>query len=212
MREIRHFIWDFDGTLFDTYPVIIEDLNLALREFGHSCEYTEAMRLMLGRLAHAQKFYAEKFGIPMEELVAAYEGHHSRANRELRAAPMAGVREVLEAVCATGRKNYIFSHRKPAETADYLEKYGLSRYFTHVIGPGSEGFAEKPAPDGVLYLMEKYGGTKEDTVMIGDRQCDLGSAYGADCKTIHLLTPAVPQYPACDWRINNFYEMLEMLK
>lgn len=211
MREIRHFIWDFDGTLFDTYPVIIEDLNLALREFGHSCEYTEAMRLMLGRLAHAQKFYAEKFGIPMEELVAAYEGHHSRANRELRAAPMAGVREVLEAVCATGRKNYIFSHRKPAETADYLEKYGLSQYFTHVIGPGSEGFAEKPAPDGVLYLMEKYGMVPAETVMVGDRECDLGSGRSAGIQTAHLVCAAIPENLNCTWRFETFAQMAEMI-
>ena len=30
MRNIQHFIWDFDGTLFDTYPVIIGDLRKAL--------------------------------------------------------------------------------------------------------------------------------------------------------------------------------------
>jgi len=30
MRDVEHFFWDFDGTLFDTYPVIIENLQLAL--------------------------------------------------------------------------------------------------------------------------------------------------------------------------------------
>ena len=48
--------------------------------------------------------------------------------------------------------------------------------------------------------------------MIGDRACDLESGYRAGCKTLHLLTPSVPQYPACDWRIKNFHEMLELLK
>ena len=211
MRRIRHFIWDFDGTLLDTYPVIIENLNLALGEFGHGCAYPEAMGLMLGRLAHAQKFYAGKFGIPMDALVAAYERHHSRANRELRAVPMAGVREVLEAVCASGRQNYIFSHRKPDETACYLEKYGLSKYFTHIIGPGSEGFAEKPAPDGVLYLMERYGMAPEETVMVGDRECDLGSGRNAGIKTAHFVCAAVPETLDCDWRFESFAEMAEMV-
>ena len=212
MKNIRHFIWDFDGTLFDTYPVIIEDLNLALHEFGHSCHTLEAMHLMQGRLAHAQKFYADKFGIPMDALVAAYERHHSRANQELRAEPMAGVREVLGAICASGRHNYIFSHRKPEETAAYLEKYQLSEFFTHVIGPGSAGFAVKPAPDAVLYLMERYAMAPEETVMVGDRECDLGSARNAGIRTAHLVCAVAPEDLVCDWRLESFEQMLKQLK
>ena len=211
MQTIQHFIWDFDGTLFDTYPVIIEDLNRALHEFGHSCEKKEAMRLMQDRLAQAQQFYAEKYGIPMAEVAAAYERHHARSNRELLAEPMAGIREVLEAIRSSGRHSYIFSHRKPEETADYLEKYGLSHYFTHIIGPGSEGFAWKPAPDAVLYLMDRYGMTPGNTVMVGDRECDLGSGRSAGIKTAHLVCPMAPEDLVCDWKFETFAQMLEQL-
>ena len=211
MQTIQHFIWDFDGTLFDTYPVIIEDLNRALHEFGHSCEMKEAMRLMQDRLAQAQQFYAEKYGIPMAEVAAAYERHHARSNRELLAEPMAGIREVLEAIRSSGRHSYIFSHRKPEETADYLEKYGLSHYFTHIIGPGSEGFAWKPAPDAVLYLMARYGMTPGNTVMVGDRECDLGSGRSAGIKTAHLVCPMAPEDLFCDWKFETFAQMLEQL-
>lgn len=211
MQNIRHFIWDFDGTLFDTYPVIIEDLNLALRELGHGCEFPAAMKLMLTNLGHAQRFYAEQFGIPVASVAEGYERHHRRSNRELRAEPMAGVREVLEVIQATGRYNYIFSHRKPNETADYLEKYGLSSYFTHIIGPGSEGFAVKPAPDAVLYLMERYGMAPEETVMVGDRECDLGSARNAGIRTAHLVCAAAPETLSCDWRFKCFAEMAALL-
>ena len=60
--------------------------------------------------------------------------------------------------------------------------------------------------------MDKYGGTPDTTVMIGDRECDLGSGRNAGCHTLHLLTPAAPEYPPCDWRIENYGQMLEMLK
>lgn len=208
MKNIRHFIWDFDGTLFDTYPVIIEDLDLALREFGHRCDTLEAMKLMQGRLIHAQKFYAEKFGIPLEAVVEGYERYHARANRELRAEPMAGVRQALEAILSAGGHNYIFSHRKPVETKLYLEKYGLSHCFTDIIGPGAEGFAEKPAPDAVEYLVNKYGMAREETVMVGDRECDLGSGRGAGIRTAHLVCAMAPETLNCDWRFESFAEML----
>ena len=211
MQSIRHFIWDFDGTLFDTYPVIIENLNLALREFGHGCEFPEAMELMLVNLGNAQRFYAEKFGIPGDALAAGYERYHQTANRELRAEPMAGVREVLAAICASGRRNYIFSHRKPGETVAYLEKYGLAGYFTHIIGPGSEGFAVKPAPDAVLFLTERYGMDPTETVIVGDRECDLGSGRNAGIRTAHLVCPVAPETLDCNWRFESFAQMLKEL-
>ena len=43
MQNIRHFIWDFDGTLFDTYPLIIQKLCLALQKYGHDCDPIEAI-------------------------------------------------------------------------------------------------------------------------------------------------------------------------
>lgn len=211
MQNIKHFIWDFDGTLFDTYPVIIKDLDLALREFDHGCEFPETMKLMLVNLGHAQKFYAEKFGIPREAVAAGYERYHEIANRELRAEPMAGVREVLAFIHATGRHNYIFSHRKPDETVAYLEKYELSKYFTHIIGPGLDGFAWKPAPDAVLYLMDRYAMAPEETVMVGDRDCDLGSARNAGIRTAHLACPVAPETLDCNWRFEGFDEMLKEL-
>ena len=211
MKNIRHFIWDFDGTLFDTYPVIIEDLNQALRELGHGCEFPATMKLMLTNLGHAQRYYAEQFGIPVESVAEGYERHHRRSNRELQAKPMAGVREVLEVVVASGRYNYIFSHRKPNETVDYLEKHGLSGLFTHIIGPGSEGFAWKPAPDPVLYLVERYGMAPEETVMVGDRECDLGSGRNAGIRTAHLVCSVAPETLNCDWRFESFAEMAELL-
>lgn len=211
MKHIQHFIWDFDGTLFDTYPVIIENLNLALAEFGHSCDPVEAMGLMLNCIPVAQSFYADKFGLERQALVDAYDRYHRKANRELRAAPMAGIREVLEAIRASGRHSYIFTHRKRSETLLYLEKYGLTSFFRDIIGPEDPGFAVKPAPGAVLYLMEKYGMTPEETVMVGDRECDLGSGRNAGIHAAHLVCAAVPEQLSCTWRFESFEQMAQML-
>ena len=211
MEQIRHFIWDFDGTLLDTYPIIIENLRLALREFGHDCDPVEAMGLMLNCIGAAQTFYAEKFGIDRADLVAAYERYHRQATQKLLARPYAGVEKVLDQICATGRFNYIFTHRKQGETAAYLEKYGLSRYFRHIVGPGDEGFAVKPSPRAVQYLMEKYGMDPAQTVMVGDRDCDLSSGRNAGICAAHLVCAVVPEELECHWRLTDFAHMLKLL-
>lgn len=211
MKEIRHFIWDFDGTLFDTYPVIIRDLRLALGEFGRDCDPVEAMKLMLDSIGASLDHYAEEFGIPRDTLNDVYMRYHNSSGKSLVSQPIAGVREVLERIRSTGRHSYIFTHRNGETTARFLEKYGLEGYFRDIIGPDSPHFAVKPAPDAVLYLMKKYGMSSAETVMVGDRERDLGSGRNAGIKTAHLICPQVPETLSCDWRLESFAHMRALL-
>lgn len=211
MQHIRHFIWDFDGTLFDSYPIIIGNLQAALKDYGFTCDPAEAMHLMLQNITVAQNHYADKFAIPREEFIATYDHHHQEVNPQLLAKPMADIEKVLSYICETGRKNYIFTHRKCSTTAQYLEKYGLDRYFEEIIGPESACFAYKPAPDALLHLMNKYGMTPEDAVMVGDRDCDLGSARNARIGTVHYVCNLFPEELSCDFRFENYQEMLANL-
>lgn len=211
MGHVQHFIWDFDGTLYDTYPTIIEDLRSALDRFGCSCDPVEAMALMLTNIPAARNYYADKYGLDRAALTAAYMQQHRQTVELLLAEPMEGVRAVLEKICATGRHNYIFTHRKVSETVRYLEKHGFDGYFREIVGPESPCFATKPAPDAVLYLKEKYGMSGQDAVMIGDRECDLGSGRNADIGTVHYVCAAVPEDLACSWRVESFAEMLALL-
>ncbi len=211
MQHIRHFIWDFDGTLFDTYPVIIRNLRAALAQFGCDCDPVDCMRRMLVSIPVARDHYADAFGLDRAALAEAYEGFHRQANAELAAPPMDGAREVLQRIRDTGGSSYIFTHRKVWETRLYLEKHGLDGFFADILGPESEGFAAKPAPDAVLHLMQRHGMHPDDTVMIGDRDCDLGSGRNAGVGAVHLLCAVAPEELVCGWRLNALTDMLPLL-
>lgn len=211
MKDIRHFIWDFDGTLFDTYPMTLRILESLLEEQGFGCDSREAMELMLSSIGTALDFYAERSGLCRETFYGDFHRLHRASAEALEAAPMEGAREALEAVLKKGGHNYIFTHRSREETRRYLEKYGLGGCFREIFGPESPGFARKPAPDGILRLMERHGMTREDAVMIGDRDCDLGSARNAGIRTAHLICPAVPQDLRCDWRLEDLRQMLTLI-
>lgn len=211
MRHVKHFIWDFDGTLFDTYPIVIENLRHALAEYGFDCDPADAMRRMLETIPAARNHYADAFGIDRDALAEAYGRHHKKATEELAAPPMEGAREVLARICETGRHNYIFTHRKLWETGLYLKKYGLDGYFCELVGPESPCFAAKPAPDAVQYLMRQHGMQPDDAVMIGDRDCDLGSGRSAGILSAHLICTVAPETLDCSWRLNDLGEMLALL-
>ncbi len=211
MAHVRHFIWDLDGTLLDTYPVIISDLRSALQEFGHDCDPVEAMGLMLVNISNAANFYAGKFGLDIDALMDVYHGIHDKTISGFAAKPMAGAKEVLEKICESGRHNYVFTHRRDWETAEYLKKYGLLSYFRDIVGQDSPHFAWKPAPDAVLYLMEKHGMERENTVMVGDRERDLDSGRSAGIRTVHYVCSVVPEQLDCNWRVESFRQMLDLL-
>lgn len=211
MRQIEHFIWDFDGTLFDTYPMIIGNLQKALGEFGHTCDPVEAMKLLLENLPTARNYYADLYGIDREELSLAYSRCADEALQQLAGLPMQGVREVLEHICRTGRYNYIFTNRKLEQTVRFLQKYDLDGYFRCNVGAESPCFAYKPAPDAILWLKEQFDMTDQNAVMIGDRLCDLESGRNAGIRTAHYVCAMAPETLVCDWRIETYDAMLQML-
>lgn len=212
IENVRHFIWDFDGTLLDTYPTIIGFLRSALQEYGYDCDPVEAMNLMLDTIATARDHYADQYGIDRDALSERYLYYHRERTPLLPAKPFDGVQEVLQQICNSGRYNYIYTQRDDLETARYLEKYRLQEYFREIVGSTSPHFASKPSPDSVLYLMEKYGMTSENAVLVGDRGCDLESARNAGIGTVHFLCPIAPQQLDCTWRVSNYAEMRELIK
>ena len=211
MREIQNFVWDFDGTLFDTYPVIIDVLREGLRQFGYDCQPQEAMKLLLENLTVACNRYAEEFSIDFLQLKKQVDVRWKKRFSQLESKPMADIEKVLKKICAEGKKNYIFTNRNYAETVAPLKAYGLAGFFEDIIGQDSEGFAWKPAPDALIYLMEKHSLEAKETVMIGDRLCDLESGRSAGTKTAHIVCQMVPEELDCDWRIESYGQMLELL-
>jgi HAD superfamily hydrolase (TIGR01509 family) len=146
-----------------------------------------------------------------EALFAAYRQQLAVSNETLPSQPMANVEAVLRAVKARGGENYIFTHRASATTHAYLEQFDLLKYFADIVTPQSPCFAWKPAPDGILYLLEKHGLSPEETAMVGDRQIDLDSGIAAGVKTVHYRCKAVPQELKCNWHFDDFLVMAQSL-
>lgn len=207
MKHMKLFIWDFDGTLVDSYPYSASCLQRAIRDFGYDVTYEQLMEQMLDTIPAALQYFSERFQIP--DLAERFRRYY-RVGPDEPVILFEGVLPVLHRIKQLGGVNLIFTNRN--ETIfPMLEKAGIADLFAEVVTAVHPNFVWKPAPDAIEYLMRAYDGTVENTVMIGDRICDLSSGWNAGCKTCHLLTPAAPQYPPCDWRIENYPQMLELL-
>ena len=203
--KFTDFFWDFDGTLFDTYPRVNRAIQNALKDIGVTASLETIAPLAKIRLR--QVFQAlcpdlEEEGWQRYLAHAEEEGYDSMR-------PYPGVLRLLQSICEHGGRNYLYTHRDHT-SLDALRHYGMDKYFTDSVTRES-GFPSKPAPDALKYLMEKHGLDPANCIMLGDRDIDLDSGKNAGMACA-LFDPGhyYDQYDA-PWRFTAMFEMTACL-
>lgn len=177
LSRYRHWFWDFDGTLFDTYPRVVRAFQKGLRARGIGVSDEELLSLAKISLSVAARHF--EGGRLADQLMASYAEHAEDEGPEgLRPYPGAG--DVLREIVRMGGSNYLYTHRDRT-SIEGLELRGLWPLFTDAV-TAEHGFPHKPQPDALRYLMEKHGLDPAVCVMVGDRAIDLdaGRAAGMD--------------------------------
>ena len=154
LNKMRLFIWDFDGTLMDTYPVtFVSYLQRALRDFGHEVSDAEIMKQMLVDVPSAIRYYSELYDLPqLHERYIFYRDQGPIAPPTV----FPQLKEVLARIRQIGGVNCIYTHRR-ASIYPFLELGGLRDAFAEVITPDDvPPFALKPAPDTVRRAIFMY--------------------------------------------------------
>ena len=170
----HNLIWDFDGTLFDSYPHIHAAYMQALADFGRTTEPDILMAKLKINFGEAHKYLDASD--ELRKRFAQYE-------HDIDFAPVAvlydGMKELLRDTHAAGVRHFVFTHRNNLALT-YLERADVLQYFDGwVTSDDKEHFAAKPSPDSILYLLEHYGIPPHDCAMIGDREIDVGSGISA---------------------------------
>ena len=171
----RHIIWDFDGTLFDTSPVMARAFTETMNEAGYPADYREVYDLMKIAISETVKKFQSENGFG-QEVLDAYRAR--RIELELAGArPFPGVVEVLTRVIAAGGDNFICTHRGDS-IHELLRQGGVEGYFKEIT-TSAHHFARKPSPEAVQYLLDKHGMDPAETLMIGDRPLDVEAGQNA---------------------------------
>ena len=171
----KNVIWDFDGTLFDTYPSMTKAMQLALKHFGYEAEWDEIYEHLKVTVRHAKQYYREKFGLGDD-----FEDIFISIRTEIEGPmclPYEGIRELLEDIIAAGGKNYICTHRGKT-LHGILECQNMSHLFEYAV-TSEHGLKPKPDGESVAYLIDMFGMDKKETVMVGDRELDVLAGQNA---------------------------------
>ena len=168
--KYRHYFWDFDGTLFDSYPHTLRCCWDVMEENGltEGWDRESVLRRLLVTFGDMKR----EVGMPDDVYASFLERAHRMGEDEIepRVVPFPDAKAVLSAILKNGGRNYLYTHRNKTALL-YLESFGFTDLFTDVV-TAEEGFPSKPAPDAVLALMERNGLDPEACIMVGDREID----------------------------------------
>ncbi len=189
MKDSPALIWDLDGTLLDSYAVIVPSLRDACREFGVEREESDILRevitdCVVGFLKKTER----ESGVSFDALLKRYT--EINAGRNMQIGPIRNARRLLELLRGRGIPSYIFTHRG-SSTEAVLKNSGLYDYFDEIVC-GTDGFPRKPDPAALLYLAEKHSLDKGRTYYVGDRALDMDCAARAGLPCILYLPEGSP--------------------
>lgn len=209
LSMFKNTIWDFDGTLCDTYPSIVRSMKEALEGFGYEVAEEEILWNVKKTLGYALEYYSEKFGLgeALEKKFVELSKKASPTERPL----YDYTKEICELIIDRGGMNFIVTHRDLESTLKVTDYYGITELFTEIV-TRDHGFARKPDPEAFNYIVKKYNLRKEETLAIGDRALDIIAAKKCGVKTCYFNEFGVSIDVVPDIEITSFKELYELIK
>ena len=187
---IPTFIWDLDGTLLDSYEAILAGIQETYEQFGLPFDREEVRKYIL-RYSVKDLLVrdADKYGLNSDELSRVRATSLKEKNTQIPL--MTGARDILDWTVEQGIQNFVYTH-KSDNAFQVLEDLGVRHHFTEILTSDS-GFARKPSPEALLYLIDKYQLDKANTYYVGDRLLDVETAIRAGISSINLQIDGLGQ-------------------
>ncbi len=205
---INNVIWDFDGTLFDTYPAIAGVFLETLRYWDIEEDWNEILRLLHESLSETYDYFSKKHSLDREVFRKKFV-ETEEAMDVSKAVPFDGAQKLLEHVIQNGGFNFIYTNRG-SSTYGFLEEFDYMKYFKEVI-TRDDGFGRKPSPDCINYFVEKYSLEKGETLMAGDREIDVLAAHNAGVKSCYFNSHQIPIPTKPDIYIDSLPDLIKFL-
>ena len=180
MTRFATTLFDFDGTVVDSGPII-------LASFRH------ATRTVLRREIADEDLLAHSGGASLreqmtlldpdrfEELERSYREHNEPAHAELRA--FSGMEDVLGALVADRRRVGLVTAKRRATVELAFRYLPLAQYFETLV-TAEDTDEHKPHPAPVLAALARLASSPGDAVYVGDSPFDIRAGKDAGATAI----------------------------
>ncbi len=175
-------VFDLDGTLVDTMPLILDTYVETIRSLGGPDVTTEDV-LAKFQVGPTRAVLEHFLGRPISaDDMDCYHAAYEQAITALR--PFPGVVDMVEQLSREGYRLGLFTSATRRAATLVLATARLNGRFGAVVA-GDEVIHSKPAPDGLELVCRRLGVTPDEAAYVGDAAVDLECARYAGALAIH---------------------------
>jgi 2-phosphoglycolate phosphatase len=176
LRPFTAVLFDFDGTLADSYAAIACSVNHVRGQRGMPALSIDEVKGFVGRGPEYLLTHTVPGGKLADDL-ACYRAHHPGIMLPMTQL-LPGAAELVSALHRLGKKIGLCSNKPRLFSQRLLQHLEVANYFDIVLGP-EDVPRPKPAPDMLLCALQRLGLPKERVLYVGDMTVDIQTARSA---------------------------------
>ena len=173
----RSVIFDLDGTLADTEPLVIGCMLETINAHGHPVD--EALLLKYIGPPLPVMLY-NMLGLNAEQAHPIYLDYLGRYEETYmpRTRPLPGAETLLDALCEADVPMAIVTNKREDAGRKTVEMLGWTDRFQTIIGADTAS-DPKPHAAPLLHALDILNGEPESAVIVGDTESDMGAGKNA---------------------------------
>lgn len=195
----RAVIFDFDGTLLDSLPLVLRAHHHAVEPFHPRLTDAEMFERLGGPPARTLQAMLRD-PTHAAEALRRIEEYWTRHEHEAR--PYSGAREMLTGLRARGHLLGLWTGRDRASTRRLMAAQGFDDLFA-VMVCGDDLSSHKPDPAGLREVLRRLAVVPNDALYFGDASVDVFAGASCGVRTVFIRhgRESAPEVAAQAWRI-----------
>ena len=183
---IRLIVWDFDGTLADSRPLIEAGMKHALAGLGEPEAKMQEWLQYVGLPVEQgiEKTFGVEPGPDLDHILQVYRTYPHAQNQHL-IQPYEGITSLLADLKAANIPMALATSKRRLPVTKQIGAFGWDGFFDPIVTP-DEVTLGKPHPESLQLIMEAKALQPEDVLMVGDTTFDLEMANAAGVPSLAL--------------------------
>lgn len=203
-------LFDLDGTLVDSMPLIRNTFRIVFREMDIPWTENNITYLTSLPLKETAKRYAEK---RQQEFITSYMNHYiSKHNNLMKMFP--GTKEMLELFKNHGFRLGVVTSKTRLGTMACVNFLGIANLMDVIISADDAAY-HKPDPEPLIKALESLSASADSAIYIGDSPLDLIAAKSAGIQAAYVTwgtgnNEDIRQYKP-DYILENWGQLIDLV-
>ena len=175
-------IFDLDGTLADTEPLVLGCMLETINAAGHAVDQAMLMKY-IGPPLPVMLF--NMLGLDAEAAHPIYMAYLDRYEREYmpRTTPLPGAEALLDGLAAADVPLAVVTNKREDAGRKTVELLGWTERFVTIIGADTAPHP-KPHAAPIVHALEQLDSTAERSAIVGDTESDMGAGRNAELAAV----------------------------